>query len=314
MHITSRVPNEVIASTLERVAGLLQAQHANRYRIEAYRRAAGVIRECPRSITAILEEGGTAAVEALPDIGRGMASAIRELVSTGRLGLLCRLEGGVSPEDLFMRVPGIGEGLAGRIHATLDIDTLEELEQAAHDGRLEALPGIGTHRVVTIRTALDFMLGPSVRRRARKSTVPGVHAGSEPVTAPAVGTLLEVDSEYTRKASRGELYRIAPHRHNPLGRHWLPIMHTERDGWVFTVLYSNTGRAHESGKTTDWVVVYYEKDGDENQATVVTEQRGPLSGCRVVRGREQECSEYYATHRDACSNRSAPASAALAGP
>ena len=39
-----------------------------------------------------------------------------------------RLEGEVSPEDLFMTVPGIGEVLAHSIHETLHIETLEELE------------------------------------------------------------------------------------------------------------------------------------------------------------------------------------------
>ena len=44
-----------------------------------------------------------------------MAAAIREYVETGRLGLLDRLEGQVSPEDLFTTVPGIGEVTAARI-------------------------------------------------------------------------------------------------------------------------------------------------------------------------------------------------------
>jgi hypothetical protein len=41
--------------------------------------------------------------------------------------------------------------------------------------------------------------------------------------------------------------------------------------------------------TRDWVVVFWERDGDEDQCTVVTERRGPLRGRRVVRGREAEC-------------------------
>ena len=53
-------------------------------------------------------------------------------------------------------------------------------------------------------------------------------------------------------------------------------------------MYSNTARAHALGKTDDWVVVYAERDGHEERATVVTETRGPLAGRRVVRGRERE--------------------------
>jgi len=41
------------------------------------------------------------------------------------------------------------------------------------------------------------------------------------------------------------------------------------------------------------VVVYFEKDGEEGQHTVVTERQGKLAGKRVVRGREKECREQY---------------------
>lgn len=70
-------------------------------------------------------------------------------------------------------------------------------------------------------------------------------------------------------------------------------MKAQRDGWSIRALFSNTKRAHDLGKTRDWVVMYYRKDGDEGQATVVTAGSGPLRGRRVVRGREQACQRYY---------------------
>ena len=108
--------------------------------------------------------------------------------------------------------------------------------------------------------------------------------------APSVKTLLKVDEAYREGAAANTLPRIAPKRFNPEGRAWLPIMHTDRDDWHFTALFSNTARAHDLGRTHDWVVLYY-YDGDhrEGQCTVVTETRGPLMGQRVVRGREAEC-------------------------
>ena len=109
---------------------------------------------------------------------------------------------------------------------------------------------------------------------------------------PDVNVLLDVDAEYRRRAADGGLRRITPRRHNPEGRAWLPILHTEREGdWHFTALFSNTARAHELKKTDDWVVIFYEKEGHEDQCTVVTETHGPLKGRRVVRGRERECVE-----------------------
>lgn len=96
-------------------------------------------------------------------------------------------------------------------------------------------------------------------------------------------------AEYREKAKNRQLKKIAPRRFNPENRAWLSILHTDKDDWAFTALYSNTARAHELEKVKDWVVIFYDKGDDEGQATVVTETRGTLTGSRVVRGREKEC-------------------------
>ncbi|MCZ6776165.1 MAG: hypothetical protein O7D34_06890 [Ignavibacteria bacterium] len=67
--------------------------------------------------------------------------------------------------------------------------------------------------------------------------------------------ILHLDAEYRKKAEADELKKIAPKKYNPDGEAWLPILLTLRGGWRFTVLFSNTARAHELGKTQDWVVV-----------------------------------------------------------
>jgi hypothetical protein len=107
--------------------------------------------------------------------------------------------------------------------------------------------------------------------------------------------ILAIDAEYRKKAAAGQLKKIAPKKFNPEGKAWLSIMSTEREGWRFTVLFSNTQRAHDLGKTNDWVVVYYNDGSGERKCTVVTEFKGQLSGKRVIRGREKECGQYYET-------------------
>jgi hypothetical protein len=247
-------------------------------------------------VAAILEAEGLEGLDRLPGIGKSLAAQIAEYVHTARLGLLERLEGQVAPEDLFTTVPGIGEELARRVHAELGVETLEELELAAHDGRLRAVPGFGERRVRGVRDALGGILSRSSRRRARRRRWleererPAAGPAPEPQgEAPSVATLLSIDAEYRERAAAGTLRTIAPRRFNPEGRAWLPVLHTERNGWSVTALFSNTARAHELGRTRDWVILYYERDGDEDQCTVVTERAGPLAGRRVVRGREAEC-------------------------
>ncbi|KPK36461.1 MAG: DNA-binding protein, partial [Gammaproteobacteria bacterium SG8_47] len=194
------------------------------------------------------------------------------------------LSGSLEPEKLFQTVPGIGPELARRIHEDLGTDTLEALEMAAHDGRLERVRGVGQRRAAAIRAALTTMLGQRVRRH------------HEPVeNDPNVATLLDVDAEYRKGAEADRLTKIAPKRFNPKGEAWLPILHTTRGEWHFTALFSNTARAHELGRTKDWVVLYFfDNHHHEHQHTVVTETRGSLIDKRVVRGREQECREFYA--------------------
>jgi hypothetical protein len=111
---------------------------------------------------------------------------------------------------------------------------------------------------------------------------------------PSAELLLDVDREYREKAKAGTLRRIVPRRMNPEGKAWLPVLHARYGAWHFTAFFSNTERAHELHRTYDWVVIYFsDPDGEEGQATVVTERRGALTGKRVVRAREPECARYY---------------------
>jgi hypothetical protein len=287
------VSNAQIADILDQVAERLEAQRANVYRVDAYRAGAAVVRRHETSIQELALTGGRPALDALPQIGSSLSGAIDEIAHTGKLRLLDRLDGQLSPVELFKTVPGIGEELAERIHRELDIDTLEALEVAAHDGRLDEVAGFGPRRLEAVRDILATMLARSSRGRARRfdelerigARVP---SPEPPGDRPEVDLLLDVDREYRNKAEANELPRIAPKRNNPDGVAWLPILHSLQEGWHFTALYSNTDRAHELGRTRDWVVIYYERDGQEGQCTVVTEYQGPLAGKRVVRGRENE--------------------------
>ena len=113
--------NQEIADVLARIADLLEAQDADRYRVGAYRRAAGTIRDLDQSVAELALSGGDEKLTDLPDIGKSIARVVAEYVNSGRSGLLERLEGQVSPENLFTTVPGISDKLAHRIHRQLDV-------------------------------------------------------------------------------------------------------------------------------------------------------------------------------------------------
>ena len=269
--------NSQVASALREAGELLRMQNASPFRSLAYVKAAATVDSLTEDIAAIAERG-IEALEALPNIGTAIGTAILELLSTGRWSQLDRLRGSLEPEASFLAIPGIGPTLAHLIHEYLHIDTLEALEVAAHDGRLAKVPGIGERRLSIIRNGLAGLLSS----RGGRATRP-VH----PV--PPIDVLLDVDREYRERAQAGELRTIAPRRFNPQGKAWLPILQTERGPWHFTALYSNTARAHQLGRTTDWVIIFFSTDRQpEGQCTVVTETSGRHKGQRVVRGREHE--------------------------
>ena len=273
--------NVTIARRLEEVAALLEEQGASPFRVRAYRDGAETLRRLPTPVAKIVRLEGETGLQRLPRIGERLARAIAGIVRTGRFGMLERLRGEADPLRLLMSVPGIGKRLAARLYEDLGIETLEELESAAHDGRLSSVEGLGTKRVAGIE---DSLAGRLASVRFPQSPSLGL--------PPPTEELLDVDREYRARAAAGSLPKIVPRRFNVGRVRWLPILQTERGDRHYTALFSNTARAHELGKTNDWVILYHDGAGSEGQHTVVTEARGPLEGQRVVRGREEECARH----------------------
>ena len=269
----TRQANDDIAERLDEIASLLAAQHSNPYRVRAYHRAAEELRHLTIPVSELLARDGIAGLDGLPHIGPSLARTIRDIVAHGYSPMIERLRGEADPIRLFATVPGIGYRLAERLHDELGLDTLQQLEAAAHDGRLEQIAGFGPKRLSGIRDTL-------AQRLARVKADEAIHDHPPPSAAE----LLDVDREYLTKARAGELPRIAPRRFNPERAAWLPVLHADRNGRHYTALFSNTARAHRLGKTNDWVVLYCDDGAREHQWTIITAAFGPLRGKRIVRG------------------------------
>jgi DNA polymerase (family X) len=271
--------NETIARKLNDYATYLEGEESNVYRIRAYRQAAMTVLAQERPLLEVVNEKGRAGLEELPGIGMSLAYTIESLVRTGEFRTLRPDAGHVDPERLLSSLPGIGRQLAHVLHERLGISTLEELERAAHEGRLTQV-GVGPKR---LRGLIDALAG-----RLRRKHLP------EPIQGePPVADFLAVDAEYRQRADRDALPTITPRRFNPEHEPWLPLFFTDRDGWRFRALFSNTALAHRLGRTHDWVVISFHDGFCSGQRTVVTETRGDLRGRRVARGRERECRMYY---------------------
>jgi DNA polymerase (family 10) len=239
------------------------------------------VRNLREPLSIRLDREGLGGLLRLPAIGDRLGMTIRDMILTGRVPMLEHLRGEVDAAKLLQSVPGIGKVHAQRLHHDLGIDSLEDLETAAHDGRLTQIAGMGPKRIAGIVASLASRLG-----RVRGQHDPEMFEAG-------VDELLDVDREYREAVQANRLPKIAPRRFNPAGEAWLPILHTERGDRHYTVMYSNTARAHNLGKNKDWVILYHDGTGHGRQYTVITSQTGSLRGMRIVRGREAECQKYY---------------------
>ena len=152
--------NKTIAQHLLDHATRLEATKKNLYRVRAFRRAASLIKMMPRELSELYAEGGKAELEMLPGIGKHIAFTLVELLEAGQFRTLGDEVAPYDPERALTSLPGVGAQTAYQLREQLGIHTLDEVEEAAQDGRLEQI-GMGPKR---IRNVLESLEGR--RRRA----------------------------------------------------------------------------------------------------------------------------------------------------
>lgn len=139
------------AHVLTQIATLLELHDEDRFSVRAMHLAA----------RAVAQREELTLDEALRDedfVTSGLAPAaldvMRELVTSNSSSLLEHLQE-KTPEGLLemLRVPGLGPSRIRQIHDGLQVESLQQLEEAARDGRLAALPRFGD------KTALKILRG-----------------------------------------------------------------------------------------------------------------------------------------------------------
>ena len=189
--------NAEIAGRFELLADLLELDGAVAYRYLAYRKAAKTLRETPESVARLSEQGR---LRELPGVGAAVADKVAELLDTGNISALEKLES-VTPPGVVpvMHIPGIGPKTARRIFADLGLVTLEDAVAAARDGRIRDLPGMGEKTEQAILAGAES----AVSGRARLSV-----ARLRPLAENVRDALLEVPA-VDRCEIAGSLRRYA---------------------------------------------------------------------------------------------------------
>jgi len=136
------VHNSDIEEIFNRVADLLEIKGENPFRVRAYRNAARAVAGLSHSAADMVAADED--LTQLPGIGKDLAGKIEQIVETGELSLLADLRKEIPGElsDL-MKIPGLGARRVAALHEQLGVTTLDELEQAAKNGRVRRLAGFG---------------------------------------------------------------------------------------------------------------------------------------------------------------------------
>ncbi|MCP4542043.1 MAG: DNA polymerase/3'-5' exonuclease PolX [Chloroflexi bacterium] len=188
--------NQAIADIFSKMADMLSIQGANYHRILAYRRAAENVAVLGRPLEEIWQAGE---VEAIPGIGKTLASKIDELMRTGSLSAYEKLESQVPAGVVEMlAVPDVGPKRVALFWKELGITSVEALEQAAREGRLRTLSGIGAKSEQKVLAGIE-----ALKRRTGRTLL----GAAWPLAHVILDTLLQVPG-VVQAAPAGSLRRM----------------------------------------------------------------------------------------------------------
>ena len=161
--------NAEIAAALRELGILYELDGADRFRVLAYREAARTVAQSPVSIEQLAEEGR---LTELPAIGKTLAEKIETLIETGSIPSADKLKAKF-PATLVevTRVPGLGAKTARRIYDEIGVENLTQLKEAAEQGRISAIRGLGPKTEENILSSLEGVTEDGIGERLLLSQV-----------------------------------------------------------------------------------------------------------------------------------------------
>ena len=161
--------NAEIASALRELGVLYELDGADRFRVQAYREAARTVAESPVSIEQLAAQGR---LTELPNVGKTLAEKIETLIETGSIPSADKLKAKF-PATLVevTRVPGLGAKTAKRIYDELGVENLTQLKEAAEQGRVAGMRGLGAKTEENILSALEGVTEDGIGERLLLSNV-----------------------------------------------------------------------------------------------------------------------------------------------
>jgi DNA polymerase (family X) len=161
--------NAEIAAALRELGILYELDGADRFRVLAYREAARTVANSPVSVEQLAADGR---LTELPGVGKTLAQKIETLLETGSIPSADKLKAKF-PATLVevTRVPGLGAKTAKRIYDEIGVENLTQLKEAAEQGRIAAIRGLGSKTEENILSSLEGVTEDGIGERLLLSHV-----------------------------------------------------------------------------------------------------------------------------------------------
>jgi len=145
--------NRSLARVLHEIADALEIKDENAFRVRSYRLSAESVETWGGDVAEMIGKGES--LRAIPGVGEGIASKLREIVERGTCAYHEELFAEV-PRGLLdlLRIPGLGPKTVGLLWRKLDVTSPASLEEALAQGRLRSLPGMKDKKEERIRKGL----------------------------------------------------------------------------------------------------------------------------------------------------------------
>jgi DNA polymerase (family 10) len=153
--------NQELAAIFDRIADLSEIKGEIVFKTLAYRKVAESLRNLAEDVNTVHQQKRLAEI---PGVGKAIAEKIDELLKTGKLGFLEKLEQEVPPSLIeLLQVPDVGPRKVAMFWKEANITNLTELQEAAQTGRLRKLPGLGEKSEARILAGIEALSHRSKR-------------------------------------------------------------------------------------------------------------------------------------------------------
>jgi DNA polymerase (family 10) len=147
--------NPHLVKIFNQIGDLMEIKGEDRFRVNAYRKAARVIDDLSEDVAEIANRGE---LEQVSGIGKGTAERIMQFIKTGRIDLHDELLGSLPHGILrLLDIPSLGPKKVKQLHDELGIGSMADLDAAIEAGKLESLGGFGAKTVEKIKQGMEFL-------------------------------------------------------------------------------------------------------------------------------------------------------------